>query len=239
METWFRGLLRKLRAPQHSSASLHPLCHSLPNSWCSGQTSFQPFSIPCFPLSTAPSVSQSVSSVAHSCPTFFDPMDYSTPGLAVHHQLPEFTQTHVHWIGDAIRPSHPLSCPSPTFNLSQHQGLLKWISSSHQVAKELEFQLQHQSFQWICRIDFLQDGLVGSIASLAILISTKLIIYMKVKVAQPCLTLCDPMVYIVHGILQARILEWVAFPFSRGSSQPMDQTQVSCTAIYIIAVQYF
>ena len=68
-----------------------------------------------------------------------------TPGLPVHHQLPESTQTHVHWVSDAIQPSHPLSSPSPpAFNLSQHQGLFKWVSSSHQVAKVLEFHLQHQ-----------------------------------------------------------------------------------------------
>ena len=90
------------------------------------------------------------SSVAQSCPTLRDPMDHSTPGFPVHHQLPEFTQTHVHWVGDAIPPSHPLSSPSPpAFNLSQHQGLFKWVSSSHQVAKVLEFQLQHQSFQTV------------------------------------------------------------------------------------------
>ena len=70
-------------------------------------------------------------------------MNYSSPGLPVHHQLPEFTQTHVHRVGDAIQPSHSLSSPSPhAFNLSQHQGLFKWVSSSHQVAKVLEFQLQ-------------------------------------------------------------------------------------------------
>ena len=74
-------------------------------------------------------------------------MNWSTPGLPVHHQLPEFTLTHVHHIGDAIQPSHPLSSPSPTFNLSHHQGLFKWVSSSHQVAKVLEFYLQHQTFQ--------------------------------------------------------------------------------------------
>ena len=71
-------------------------------------------------------------------------------------QLPEFTQTHVHWVHNAIQPSHPLSSPSlPTFNLSQHQGLFQWVTSSHQVAKVLEFQLQHQSCQWIFRTDFL------------------------------------------------------------------------------------
>ena len=88
------------------------------------------------------------SSVAQSCPTLCNPMNRSTPGLPAHHQLPEFTQTYVHWVGDAIQPSHPLSSPSPAFNLSQHQGLFKLVSSSHLVAKVLEFQLQHQSFQW-------------------------------------------------------------------------------------------
>ena len=104
-----------------------------------------------------------VSSVAQLCPTLYDPLDCSTPGLPLHHQLLESTQTHVHQVGDTIQTSHPLSSPSPpTFNLSQHQGLFQWVSSSHQVAKVLEFQLQHQSFQWIFRTDFLQDGLVGS-----------------------------------------------------------------------------
>ena len=103
------------------------------------------------------------SSVTQSCPTLYDPMGCSTPGYPVHHQLPELTQTHVHRIGDAIQPSHPLSSPSPpNFNLSQHQGLFKWVSSSHQVAKVLEFQLQHQFFQWIFRTDFLSDWLVES-----------------------------------------------------------------------------
>ena len=96
------------------------------------------------------------SSVAQLCPTLCNPMDCSMPGLPVHHQLPELTQTHVHWVSDAIQPSHPLSSPSPpAFHLSQHQGLFKWVSSSPQVAKVLEFQLQHQSFQWIFRADFL------------------------------------------------------------------------------------
>ena len=95
-------------------------------------------------------------SSAQLCLILWDPMDCSMPGLPVHHQLPEFTQTHVHWVGDAIQPSHPLSSPSPpAFNLSQHQGLFHWVSSSYQVTKVLEFQLQHQSFQWIFRTDFL------------------------------------------------------------------------------------
>ena len=103
------------------------------------------------------------SSVAQSCPNLWDPMKHSTPGLPVHDQLLEFTQTHVHRVSDAIQPSHPLLSPSPpTFNLSQHQGLFKWVSSSHQLAKILAFQLQHQSFQWTARTDLLQNGLVGS-----------------------------------------------------------------------------
>ena len=96
------------------------------------------------------------SSVTQSCLTLCDPMNCRTPGLPVHHQLLESTQTHVHCVGDAIQPSHPPLSPSPpAFNLSQHQGLFKWVSSSHQVAKVLEFQFQHQSFQWIPRTDLL------------------------------------------------------------------------------------
>ena len=82
------------------------------------------------------------SSVAQSCLTLCDPLNRSTPGLPIHHQLPEFTQTHVHRVGDAIQPSHPLSSPSPPApNPSQHQSLFQWVNSSHEVAKGLEFQL--------------------------------------------------------------------------------------------------
>ena len=95
-------------------------------------------------------------SVAQSCPTRCDPMYCSTPGFPVHHQLPEFNQTHAHWVSDAIPPFHPLLSRSPpALNLTQHQGLFKWVSSSHQVAKVLEFQLQHQSFQWTFQTYFL------------------------------------------------------------------------------------
>ena len=91
-----------------------------------------------------PPAMQEFSSVTQSCLALCNLMDCSKPVLPVHHQLLEFTQTHVHWVGDAIQPSHPLSSPSPPdFNLSQHQGLFKWVSSSHQVAKVLELQLQH------------------------------------------------------------------------------------------------
>ena len=103
------------------------------------------------------------SSVAQLCPTLCHYMNCSTPGLPVQHQLPEFAQTHVYWVDDAIQPSHPLSSPFPPGpNPSQHQGLFQWVNSSHEVAKVLEFQLQHQSFQWTRRTDLLQDGLVGS-----------------------------------------------------------------------------
>ena len=95
-------------------------------------------------------------SVVQLCPTLCDPMDCNTSGFPVHHQLLKLAQTHVHQVSDAVQPSHPLSSPSPpAFNLSQHQGLFQRVSSSHQMAKVLEFQLQHQSFQWIVRTDFL------------------------------------------------------------------------------------
>ena len=108
-------------------------------------------------------ISNEFSSVTQSCPTLCNPMNCRTPGLPVHHQLPESTQTHAHPVGDAIKLSHLLLSPSPpALNLSPHQGLFQWVSSPHQVAKVLEFQIQHQSFQWTPRTDLLQDGLVGS-----------------------------------------------------------------------------
>ena len=103
------------------------------------------------------------SSVAQSCPTLCDPMNCSMLGLPVHHQLPEFTQTQVHRVDDAIQLSHPLSSPFPPApNPSQHQSLFQWVNSSHEVAKVLEFQLYHHSFQRTPRADLLQNGLVGS-----------------------------------------------------------------------------
>ena len=102
------------------------------------------------------------SSVIQSCLTLC-PMNCSTTGFPVHHQLLEITQTNVHPVGDTIQPSHPLSSPSPpTFNLSQHQNLFQWVSSSNQVAKLLELLFQHLSFQCVFRTDFLYNGLVGS-----------------------------------------------------------------------------
>ena len=101
--------------------------------------------------------------VVQSCPTVCDPRDSSKPGFPVHDKHLEPTQTHIHRVGDAIQLSHPLpSAAPPVFTLSQHQGLFQWVCSSHQVAKVLEFQLQHQSFQWIIRTDFFKDWLVGS-----------------------------------------------------------------------------
>ena len=97
------------------------------------------------------------------CPTLCDLMDWTPPGFPVHHQLLELTQINVHRVGDAIQPSHPRSSPSPpALNLCHHQSLIQWVGSSHQVAKVLEFQFHHQSFQWIFRTDFLYNGLVGS-----------------------------------------------------------------------------
>ena len=96
-----------------------------------------------------------LSSATQSCPTLCNPMDCSMPGLPVHHQLLELAQTHVHRVRDALQPSPLLSPSPPAFNFSKPQGLFQWVTSLHQVAKVLEFQLQHQSFQWIFRTDFL------------------------------------------------------------------------------------
>ena len=114
--------------------------------WHSSAMCFLLSKLPCqahtAPPATVASSSVQFSSVTQSCPTLCDPMNHSTSGLTVHHQLPEFTQTHVYWVGDAIQPSHPLLSPSPPApNPSQHQGLFRWVSSSHEVAKVLEFQL--------------------------------------------------------------------------------------------------
>ena len=95
-------------------------------------------------------------SVTQSCPNLCDQTDYSMPGFPVLHHLPEFAQTHVHWVSDAIQPSHPLLPPFPlAFNLFQPHSLFQWVFSSHQMTKVMELQLQHQSFQWIFRDDFL------------------------------------------------------------------------------------
>ena len=102
-------------------------------------------------------------SVAKSCLTLCNPMECSTPGFPVLHYLPESAQIHVHWFGDAIQPSHPLLSPSlSALGLSQHQDLFQWVGSLHHVVKVLELQVQHQSFKWLFRVDFLQEWLVWS-----------------------------------------------------------------------------
>ena len=107
--------------------------------------------------------SKSCSSVAKSCPALCNPMDCSTPDFPVLQYLLEHAQIHVHWVGDAIQPSQTLLLSSLfAFNLSQHQDLFQWVGSSHQVTKVLELKLQHQSFQWIFRVDFLEYWLVWS-----------------------------------------------------------------------------
>ena len=129
----------------HDRTSICQLPRSLITYTVHSSTSFIPAEVirgrrgRCLPLRFPRSVQFSS---AQLCPTLCDPMNHSTPGLPVHHQLPEFTQTHVHWVGDVIQPSHPLSSPSPpALNPSQHQSLLQWVNSSHEVAKLLEFQL--------------------------------------------------------------------------------------------------
>ena len=134
---------------------------SNPEYWFLWTSSSQVKVGPCeiFRITTGPSVW--FSSVTQLCQTLCDLMDCSVPIFPVHHQFLELAQTHVHRVGYAIQPSHPLSSPSPPiFSLSQHQSLFQWISSSHQVTKVLEFQLQHQPFQWIFRADFLYDWLI-------------------------------------------------------------------------------
>ena len=108
-------------------------------------------------------ISVQFSTVAQSCSTLFDPMDCSTPSLPIHHQLPELTQIHVHQVSEAIQPSRPLLSPSsPAFNLSQHQGLFQWVSSSHQVAKVLGFSLSiTPSNEYSGLIAFRMDGWIS------------------------------------------------------------------------------
>ena len=118
------------------------------------------------------------SSVSQSCPTLWDPMDCSMPGFSVHHQLLEFTQTHVHQVGNATQPSHPLlSSSPPAFNLSQHYSLFQGVSSLHQMVKVLEFELHHQSVQW--RIFQMKDynaDFVGKVMSLLFNMLSRLVI---------------------------------------------------------------
>ena len=136
------------------SEVLNPIISSLAQDAVSVSIASQSSTFSC--LYVSPARVSLFCSVAQSFSTLCDPVDYSTPGLPVHHQLPKPTQTYVHQINDAIQTSQPLSSPAPpAFSLSSQQGLFQWVSSLHQVARVLEFQLQHQYFQWIFRIDFL------------------------------------------------------------------------------------
>ena len=146
------GLYPEVKLLDHMVSSIYNFLRNYQTVFCSSCTILHAF--PQF--STSLSTLVQFSSVAQLCPTLCDPMNLSTPGLPVHHQLLESTQTYVYWVSDAIQPSYPLLSPSPpALNLSQQQGLFKWVSSLHQVAKVLEFQLQHQSFQWTPRTDLL------------------------------------------------------------------------------------
>ena len=139
-------------------------------------------------------------SVAQSWPTLCDPMNRSTPGLPVYHQLPEITQAHVHRVGDAIQPSHPLSSHSrPAPSPSQRQSIFQWVNYSHEVAKVLDFQLQNQSLQWTpALISFRMDWLdllavKGTLKSLLQHHSSKALIilcsaFFKVQLSHPYMT---------------------------------------------------
>ena len=143
------------------------------------------FSLPLTPSIIASHLHQ-FSSAAQSCLTVCDPMDCSTPGFPVHHQLLEFAQTHVHWVGGAIQPSHPLSPPSsPAFSLFQHQGLSQWVSSVHQVAKVLEFQLIFMPYPYVHSVlkCFAYSCLVFFLRS-----SSTTAYYSKVWSSSPCST---------------------------------------------------
>ena len=131
----------------HRGPKISPCLHSM-----SPSHRFQQVLLNTYPLCVYVLFSRLVDQL---CLTLCDLMDCSTPGFPFIHHLPELAQTHVHWVNDAIQPLPPLLSSSPALNLSQHQGLFQWVSSSHQVAKVLELQLQHQSFQWIFRTDFL------------------------------------------------------------------------------------
>ena len=140
--SWRRGLCNSLKLwalPCRVSQDRWVMVRSSHKLWFTGGGTGNPVQYSCL---ENPISSVQFSSVAQSCPTLCNPMNHSMPGLPVHHQLPEFTQTHVHRVSDAIQPSHPLSSPSPPApNTSRHQSLFQWVNSSHEVAKVLEFQL--------------------------------------------------------------------------------------------------
>ena len=148
------------------------------------------------------------SSVTQSCPTLFDPMNHNTPGLPVHHQLPESTQTHVHRVGDAIQPSHPLSSPSPPA-----LNLLHLLVSSHSSLHCTHTDYSTLKNVFVFHTSCLCPWNFSWVSFYSLSISS--ILKVKVLVAQSSPTLCNPMDYSplsssVHGICQARILEWIA-----------------------------
>ena len=162
--------------------------------------------------------------VTKSCHVWLcNTVDSSTSGFPFLHQLSELAQIHVHRVGDTIPPPHPLlSTFSFALNLSQHQSLFQWVGSSHQVAKVLELQLQHESFQWIFRVDFLKDWLVWSCCSPR---DSKEYSSAQFK------NISSLVLYIVQGILQARILEWVAFPFHSPRDFPNPEIKLGSPAL--------
>ena len=185
------------------------------------------------------------SSVAQSCPTLCDSMDCSMPGFPVQHQLLEVAQTHVHWVGDAIQPSHPLSSPSPSvFNLSQHQGLFQWVGLSHQVTIVLVAIIMTFTecllgigYYVLCMHNVIysySDPMRKHDYNFHLQIKLRLVLSVCVCLAdQSCSALCGLMycslpASSVLGIFQARALEWVAVLYSRGFSWPRDQMHVSC-----------
>ena len=145
---WCSFILTTLHMSEYSNDEIDLSTLELPSHllWCGAfRLKWTPYYLQSANILNYQSGSVQFSSVAQSCPTLCNPMNRSTPGLPVHHQLPESTQTHVHWVGDAIQPSHPLLSPSPAFSLSQGYGFFQWVSSSYQVDKVLD--LQHKSSQ--------------------------------------------------------------------------------------------
>ena len=143
-------------------------------------------------------------SVTKLCLTLCNSIDYSVPGFPVVHYLLEFAQTHVHWVGDAIQPSHPLSSPFSALNLSQHLGLFQWIGSLHQVAKVLELQLQRQSFQWILGLISLTGWIYLQSKGLSKVFSGTTV--QKHQFFSTQLSLCCPINHIQHPSRKARAL---------------------------------
>ena len=159
------------------------------------------------------------------------------PGFPVLHYFLGFAQIQVHWVYDAIQPSPLLSPSPPSLNLSHHHCLFQWMGSLHQVAQLLQHQLQHQSFHWILRVDFLSDWLVWSPCSPRDSTQPWVNDAAAAKLLQSCLTLCDPIDSSppgssVPGILQTRILECVAISFSNAWKWKVKVKLLSCIWLF-------